>query len=280
MSSRLRAGWSRGAPTPRASPPWSTSGARPSTPDTGVGPAAVNVHADGEADPGNRRFLHVSTDEVYGSLGKTGYFTETTPYDPRSPYSSSKASSDHLARAYFHTYGLPVLITNCSNNYGPYQFPEKLVPLVILNAHEGKPLPVYGDGLNIRDWLYVRDHCVAVWEIMKHGREGETYNIGGQCEMTNIEVVNQICGVMDEILPGGKDAPRRDLITYVKDRPGHDRRYAIDFSKLNEELGWKPSETFESGIGKTIRWYLEHTTWVAHVRSGEYMKWIEKQYGE
>ena len=226
------------------------------------------------------RFHHISTDEVYGSLGAGGYFLESSAFRPNSPYSASKAGSDHLVRAYHKTYGLPTTISNCSNNYGPYQFPEKLIPLVILNAREGKPLPVYGDGMNIRDWLYVRDHCVAVWEIMKRGRVGETYNVGGRCEKKNIEVVTTICDVVDEILPETGKSSRRDLITFVKDRPGHDRRYAIDFSKLHRELGWEPSETFETGIRKTIRWYLDHRDWVAHVRSGEYMKWIEMQYGE
>jgi len=225
------------------------------------------------------RFHHVSTDEVYGSLGAEGFFLESSPFRPNSPYSASKAASDHLVRAYHKTYGVPTTISNCSNNYGPYQFPEKLIPLVILNADEGKPLPVYGDGMNIRDWLYVRDHCVAVWEIMKHGQAGETYNIGGRCEKKNIEVVTLICDIMDEILPGSKDPSRRELITFVKDRPGHDRRYAIDFSKLHRAIGWQPSETFETGIRKTIRWYLENRTWAARVRSGEYLKWIEKQYG-
>ena len=225
------------------------------------------------------RFHHVSTDEVYGSLGVDGYFLESSAFRPNSPYSASKAASDHLVRAYHKTYGVPTTISNCSNNYGPYQFPEKLIPLVILNAGEGKSLPVYGDGMNVRDWLYVRDHCVAVWEIMKRGRTGETYNIGGRCEKKNMEVVTLICDIMDEILPGSKESSRRDLITFVKDRPGHDRRYAIDFSKLQRELGWQPSETFETGIRKTIRWYLDNQAWVAHVRSGEYLKWIEKQYG-
>ncbi len=225
-------------------------------------------------------FHHVSTDEVFGSLGETGYFTEETPYQPNSPYSASKAASDHLVRAYHHTYGLPVTISNCSNNYGPYQFPEKLIPLMILNALEGKPLPVYGDGLNVRDWLFVRDHNTAVWDIMTRGRRGQTYNIGGRNEMKNIDVVNMICALVDALAPPLPDGrPRRDLITFVKDRPGHDRRYAIDCTKLEQELGWKPEETFDSGLRKTIQWYLDHPAWVNHVRSGEYQRWIEQHYG-
>jgi dTDP-glucose 4,6-dehydratase len=224
-------------------------------------------------------FHHISTDEVFGSLGEEGYFTEKTPYKPNSPYSASKASSDHLVRAYNKTYGLPVTISNCSNNYGPYQFPEKLIPLMILNALEGKPLPVYGDGKNVRDWLYVRDHCTAIWKIMKDGRRGETYNIGGNNEMENIRLVEMICDILDDDLGRLGDRPRRELITFVKDRPGHDRRYAIDFTKLREELGWMPEETFETGIRKTIRWYLDNREWVEHVRSGEYKRWIEEHYG-
>lgn len=222
-------------------------------------------------------FHHVSTDEVYGSLGKDGYFTESTPYDPSSPYSASKASSDHLVMAYSRTYGLPVTLSNCSNNYGPYHFPEKLIPLMILNALEGKPLPVYGNGLNIRDWLYVTDHCRAVWGIMEKGRRGETYNIGGRCEMTNISVVETICDILDETIPfpGGS---RRSLITYVKDRPGHDLRYAIDCGKIERELGWRPLESFETGIRKTIHWYLSHRKWVERIKTGEYLKWIESHY--
>ena len=224
------------------------------------------------------RFHHVSTDEVYGSLESRGYFTETTPYRPNSPYSASKASSDHLVRAYYKTYDLPMTISNCSNNYGPYQFPEKLIPLMILNALEGKPLPVYGDGRYVRDWLYVRDHCRAVWSIMKTGREGETYNVGGNCEMENIVVVNMICDILDESdkLTGLRS--RRDLITYVKDRPGHDRRYAIDFSKLNKELHWHPEASLEAGIRDTIQWYLDNQTWVERVKSGEYKEWMKTQY--
>jgi dTDP-glucose 4,6-dehydratase len=221
-------------------------------------------------------FHHVSTDEVYGSLGEHGFFTEHTPYDPSSPYSASKASSDHIVRAYGRTYGLPVTISNCSNNYGPYQFPEKLIPLVILNALEGKSLPVYGKGENVRDWLYVKDHCIAIRTIMQKGTRGETYNVGGQCEKKNIEVVETICDVLDEIVPA--QASRRSLITFVKDRPGHDLRYAIDCNKLKTELGWKPLESFETGIRQTIRWYLEHSQWVENVRSGEYQSWIRRQY--
>lgn len=224
-------------------------------------------------------FHHVSTDEVFGSLGKEGYFTEKTPYNPNSPYSASKAASDHLVRAYHHTYGLPVTISNCSNNYGPYQFPEKLIPLMILNALEWKPLPVYGDGSNVRDWLYVTDHCRAIWLIMNKGKRGETYNIGGNTELPNIEVVKTICQRLDAILPPEAGKRREDLITFVKDRPGHDWRYAIDFTKIREELGWMPVESFQTGIDKTIRWYLENRQWVDRVRSGEYLQWIEQHYG-
>jgi len=221
-------------------------------------------------------FHHVSTDEVYGSLGEHGFFTERTPYDPSSPYSASKASSDHLVRAYSRTYALPVTISNCSNNYGPYQFPEKLIPLVILNALDGKPLPVYGKGENVRDWLYVKDHCIAIWTIMQKGIRGETYNVGGRCEKKNIEVVETICDILDELVPA--QASRRGLITFVKDRPGHDLRYAIDCSKLETELGWKPQESFETGIRKTILWYLKNSEWVERIRSGEYQSWILRQY--
>jgi dTDP-glucose 4,6-dehydratase len=224
------------------------------------------------------RFHHISTDEVYGSLDNEGYFTETTPYRPNSPYSASKASSDHLVRAYHKTYDLPMTISNCSNNYGPYQFPEKLVPLMILNALEGISLPVYGDGENVRDWLYVRDHCTAVWKIMKQGKNGGTYNIGGHSEMTNINLVNMICDILDEMnsLPDGRS--RRDLIMHVKDRPGHDRRYAIDFGKLNRELSWSPEASLETGIRDTIKWYMEHQKWVERVKSGEYQTWIKTHY--
>jgi dTDP-glucose 4,6-dehydratase len=224
-------------------------------------------------------FHHVSTDEVYGSLGAEGFFTEQTAYRPNSPYSASKAASDHLVRAYGKTYGLPVTISNCSNNYGPYQFPEKLMPLMILNALSRKALPVYGDGLNIRDWLYVEDHCQAIWEIMKRGKRGETYNIGGNCEKANIEIVQTLCDLLDEMVPEPGQAPRRSLITYVKDRPGHDRRYAIDFSKLQHHYGWTPTESFASGMKKTIQWFLDHSGWVQRIQSGEYLSWIEKHYG-
>jgi dTDP-glucose 4,6-dehydratase len=227
-----------------------------------------------------RLFHHISTDEVFGSLGDTGFFTEETSYKPNSPYSASKASSDHLARAYHETYKLPVTMSNCSNNYGPYQFPEKLIPLMILNAREGKPLPVYGDGKNVRDWLYVRDHCTAIWRIMARGQSGETYNVGGRNEMQNIVVVHHICDLLDEMcgpLPGRKS--RRELITYVKDRPGHDRRYAIDCTKIERTLGWKPEESFETGMRKTVRWYLDNQPWCDGVRSGEYQKWIKTHYG-
>ena len=225
-----------------------------------------------------RLFHHVSTDEVYGSLGAEGCFTETSPYDPSSPYSASKAGSDHLVRAYHRTYGLPVKITNCSNNYGPYQFPEKLIPLMVLNAAEGKPLPVYGDGKNVRDWLFVTDHCEAIWRVAERGRIGETYNIGGNCEKTNLEIVETVCRLVAEAT--GK-APLELLaqITFVKDRPGHDFRYAIDSAKLKRELGWTPKETLGSGLKKTVAWYLNNGSWVDSVRTGEYRKWIERHYG-
>lgn len=224
------------------------------------------------------RFLHVSTDEVYGSLGPDDPpFTETTPYAPNSPYAASKAASDHLVRAYHHTYGLPTLTTNCSNNYGRFQFPEKLIPLMILNARESKPLPVYGDGKNVRDWLYVEDHCEAIAIVLQRGEPGETYNIGGWNEKPNIEIVQSICDLVDEISPRtGKS--RRELITFVKDRPGHDRRYAMDASKMERALGWKPKETFESGLRKTVRWYLENESWVRDVTSGAYRQWIATHY--
>ena len=225
------------------------------------------------------RFLHVSTDEVYGSLNdKAPAFTENHPYEPNSPYSASKASSDHLVRAWFHTYGLPVLTTNCSNNYGPYHFPEKLIPLCILNALNGKPLPIYGDGKQIRDWLYVKDHCSAIREVLKQGHIGETYNVGGWNEKTNLEVVETLCAILDELKPKSDGKSYADQITFVKDRPGHDRRYAIDASKLERDLGWRPQETFETGLRKTVIWYLENETWVNHVLSGEYQHWLEKQY--
>jgi dTDP-glucose 4,6-dehydratase len=222
------------------------------------------------------RFHHISTDEVYGSLGETGFFTEETAYQPNSPYSASKAASDHLVRAWHHTYGLPVVTTNCSNNYGPYHFPEKLIPLMILNAVNGKPLPIYGRGDNIRDWLYVEDHARALYLVMNQGRLGETYNIGGWNEKTNLDVVQAICAILDELHPQG--APHSRLITYVQDRPGHDHRYAIDASKIERELGWKPQETFETGLRKTVEWYLANGDWVKNVTSGEYREWIQKQY--
>lgn len=227
------------------------------------------------------RYLHVSTDEVYGSLAPDDpAFREEAPYAPNSPYAASKAASDHLVRAYFHTYGLPTLTTNCSNNYGPYQFPEKLIPLIVLNALEGKALPVYGDGANVRDWLFVEDHCTAIRTVLEKGRPGECYNIGGSSERKNIDVVNVICDLVDELASPLPSGPRRQLITYVKDRPGHDRRYAIDASKIAHELGWKPAERFESGLRKTVSWYLEHPAWVQSVRSGKYLDWIQKNYGD
>lgn len=225
------------------------------------------------------RFLHVSTDEVYGSLGKTDpAFSETTAYAPNSPYSASKAASDHLVRAYHHTYGLPVLTTNCSNNYGPFQFPEKLIPLVIHNAISGKPLPIYGDGSNVRDWLYVTDHCLGIMAALEKGRVGETYNIGGNTEKTNLEVVKTICAILDELHPDSPMVPHETLITYVKDRPGHDARYAINAEKIHNELGWQPQESFESGIRKTVAWYLEHQGWVENIISGDYLNWLQTNY--
>ncbi|MBW2569180.1 MAG: dTDP-glucose 4,6-dehydratase [Deltaproteobacteria bacterium] len=223
-------------------------------------------------------FHHISTDEVYGSISDGSYFTEDTPYHPNSPYSASKAASDHLVRAYGTTYGIPVTISNCSNNYGPYQFPEKLIPLIILNAFEGKALPVYGNGLNIRDWLYVKDHCKAVWLIMQNGKRGETYNVGGNCEMRNIDVVKMICDLIEKMMPSPNHPHLQDLITFVKDRPGHDLRYAIDSNKLQRELDWVPAESFETGIKKTIEWYIDNKNWVDRVKSGEYMSWIKRQY--
>jgi dTDP-glucose 4,6-dehydratase len=232
-----------------------------------------------ESDRAAFRFLHVSTDEVYGSLGPRGAaFNETTAYAPNSPYSASKAASDHLVRAYHHTYQLPVLTTNCSNNYGPFQFPEKLIPLMILNARGGKPLPVYGDGKNVRDWLYVGDHCEAIRTVLERGSVGETYNIGGWSEKPNIEIVETVCAILDELCPNDTVRPHRQLITFVKDRPGHDRRYAIDARKIERELGWRPQETFETGIRKTVRWYLEHEDWVKEVTSGTYRQWVETHY--
>jgi dTDP-glucose 4,6-dehydratase len=232
-------------------------------------------------DSGHCRFLHVSTDEVYGSLGETGYFTEETPYDPRSPYSASKASSDHLVRAYFHTYGLPVLITNCSNNYGPYQFPEKLIPLVLNNGLQGKELPVYGDGGNVRDWLYVRDHCEAVVRVVEQGTVGEAYNIGGHNEKNNVQVVELLCDMLDEKAgPLASGRPRRSLITFVKDRLGHDRRYAIDAGKIARDLDWTPQYTFERGIEKTVSWYLDNRAWMDSVLDGSYQEYYAKMYGK
>lgn len=240
---------------------------------------AAKKHWSGKAD--NCRFLHVSTDEVFGSLGSTGFFTEETAYDPRSPYSASKASSDHLARAYFHTYGLPVLITNCSNNYGPYQFPEKLIPLILNNGLHGRPLPVYGDGGNVRDWLYVQDHCEAIVHVIEQGSLGESYNIGGHNEKTNLHVVELLCDLLDKKagpLPSGQS--RRSLLTFVKDRLGHDRRYAIDAGKIAKELGWRPKVTFEQGIEKTVDWYLANQVWTASVTDGSYQDYYQKMYGE
>ena len=234
-----------------------------------------------EADKTAFRFLHVSTDEVYGSLAKTDpAFSETHRYEPNSPYSASKAASDHLVRAWHHTYGLPVLTTNCSNNYGPYHFPEKLIPLMIVNALAGKPLPVYGDGMQIRDWLYVKDHCSAIRRVLEAGHLGEVYNVGGWNEKPNIEIVNTVCKLLDELRPKQDGSSYATQITYVTDRPGHDRRYAIDARKLEAELGWKPAETFETGIRKTVEWYLANPDWVAHVQSGAYRDWVSKNYAE
>ena len=225
------------------------------------------------------RMLHVSTDEVFGSLAKDApAFTETHPYEPNSPYSASKAASDHLVRAYHHTYGLPVLTTNCSNNYGPLHFPEKLIPLMIVNAQAGKPLPVYGDGQQIRDWLYGKDHCSAIRCVLAHGRLGETYNVGGWNEMPNLDIVHTVCDLLDELKPRADGASYRTQIAFVTDRPGHDRRYAIDASKIHRELGWRPAETFASGIRKTVQWYLDNPQWVAQVQSGAYRDWVAKQY--
>lgn len=235
---------------------------------------------EGEARAGFR-FLHVSTDEVYGSLKKDDpAFRETNRYEPNSPYSASKASSDHLVRAYHHTYGLPVLTTNCSNNYGPYHFPEKLIPLMIVNALAGKALPVYGDGMQIRDWLYVKDHCSAIRRVLEAGQPGETYNVGGWNEMPNIDIVHTVCGLLDALRPRADGKPYAEQITYVTDRPGHDRRYAIDAGKIERELGWKPAETFDSGIRKTVEWYLDNPAWVANVQSGAYRDWVATNYAE
>jgi len=234
----------------------------------------------GDDEKTSFRFLHVSTDEIYGSLGHDEpAFTEQHPHEPNSPYSASKAASDHLVRAWHHTYGLPVLTTNCSNNYGPYHFPEKLIPLVIVNALAGKPLPVYGDGQQIRDWLYVTDHCSAIRRVLEAGRVGETYNVGGWNEKANLTIVQTICSLLDRMRPRADGKPYRDQITFVTDRPGHDRRYAIDARKLERELGWKPAETFESGIEKTVEWYLAHQDWVTNVQSGAYRDWVRTQYG-
>jgi len=227
----------------------------------------------------NFRLLHVSTDEVYGTLDKQApAFNEENRYEPNSPYSASKAASDHLVRSYHHTYGLPVLTTNCSNNYGPYQFPEKLIPLMIVNALEGKSLPIYGDGQQIRDWLYVEDHCVAICKVLESGSVGETYNIGGWNEKPNLDIVHEVCSILDESKPRSDQKSYREQITYVKDRPGHDRRYAIDARKIERELNWKPAETFETGIRKTVLWYLENQQWIANVQSGVYRDWVEKNY--
>jgi dTDP-glucose 4,6-dehydratase len=243
--------------------------------------AARVFHASlNAADRDTFRFVHISTDEVYGSLGPDDApFVETSPYAPNSPYSASKAASDHFVRAYFHTYRLPVITTNCSNNYGPYQFPEKLIPLMISNALSDKPLPVYGDGLNIRDWLYVSDHCSGIRMVLERGIPGQTYNIGGLNEKRNIEIVQEICTLLDEFRPSAK-GPYERLITFVKDRPGHDRRYAINPSKIMTELGWAPQETFQTGIRKTVRWYLEHQAWIENITSGAYRRWIEQNYAQ
>jgi dTDP-glucose 4,6-dehydratase len=240
--------------------------------------ARVHLQSLDLAERERFRFLHVSTDEVYGSLAPgASAFTEDHAFEPNSPYSASKAASDHLVRAWFHTYGLPVLTTNCSNNYGPFHFPEKLIPLVIVNALAGKPLPVYGDGLQVRDWLYVGDHCAAIRAVLEKGRPGETYNVGGWNEKPNIEIVKTLCGLLDEMRPDPAGSYAR-LITYVKDRPGHDRRYAVDARKIERELGWRPAETFDTGIRKTVRWYLEHADWVAQVQSGAYREWVTANY--
>ncbi|MEW5515023.1 dTDP-glucose 4,6-dehydratase [Pseudomonas asiatica] len=242
---------------------------------------AVRAYWGGLAESARQafRFLHVSTDEVYGSLAADEpAFTETHQYQPNSPYSASKAASDHLVRSYHHTYGLPVLTTNCSNNYGPYHFPEKLIPLMIVNALAGKPLPVYGDGQQIRDWLYVKDHCSAIRRVLEAGKTGEVYNVGGWNEKPNLEIVNRVCALLDELRPRDDGKPYAEQISYVTDRPGHDRRYAIDARKLERELGWKPAETFETGIRKTVAWYLDNQQWVQNVQSGSYRDWVEKNY--
>jgi dTDP-glucose 4,6-dehydratase len=244
---------------------------------------AVRAYSSGlaDAEKSGFRFLHVSTDEVYGSLTKNDpAFRETNRYEPNSPYSASKAASDHLVRAYHHTYGLPVLTTNCSNNYGPYHFPEKLIPLMIVNALAGKPLPVYGDGQQIRDWLYVKDHCSAIRRVLEKGRLAEVYNIGGWNEKANLDIVYTVCSLLDELRPRPDSKSYREQITFVTDRPGHDRRYAIDARKIERELGWKPVETFATGIRKTVQWYLDNQDWVTHVQSGAYRQWVEKNYAE
>jgi len=248
----------------------------------------LEIAKESWANDKNTLFHHISTDEVYGSLGKTGYFKEDSPYTPRSPYSASKASSDHLVMAFFHTYSLPATISNCSNNYGPYQFPEKLIPLLILNACQGKVLPIYGDGLNIRDWLFVEDHCAAIWKVINRGKLGETYNIGGDSEKTNIQVANNICDILEHIYPLKKNKflnlsksnlkKYQELITFVPDRPGHDRRYAINSQKIKRELGWKPLISFTNGLEKTIKWYLDNQKWTNSINSGSYRKWIQKNY--
>jgi dTDP-glucose 4,6-dehydratase len=224
-------------------------------------------------------YHHVSTDEVYGSLGDEGKFTEDSQYRPNSPYSASKASSDHLVRAYCHTYGLPTTISNCSNNYGPYQFPEKLIPLMILRALNWESLPIYGDGGHVRDWIHVEDHCRAIWTIMLHGQRGETYNVGGEAEMQNLSMAEKICDIIDEFVPAPYGRSRRDFITFVKDRPGHDRRYAMDNTKISGSLGWRPRQTIEKGLRETVHWYLNHQAWVKQVQSGEYLRWIQDHYG-
>jgi dTDP-glucose 4,6-dehydratase len=257
----------------------SIAGPRPFCAPTSKAPSTCSKPA---ARPGSRArgcFHHVSTDEVYGSLGAEGLFTEETKYDPSSPYSASKAASDHLVRAWGRTFGIPVKITNCSNNYGPLAVPEKLIPLMIQNLLERKPLPVYGKGENVRDWLYVGDHCEAIWTVVLQGKPGETYNIGGRSEQRNIDVVKQLCAIVAQET-GASEAELLGLVTYVKDRPGHDLRYAIDASKIERELGWKPQETFASGMRKTVRWYLDNPDWVASVRTGEYRQWIEQNYGD
>ena len=248
-------------------------------PDADIDAQGLAAKVQGAVKKSDFRFLHVSTDEVYGSLAKDEpAFAETHRYEPNSPYSASKAASDHLVRAWHHTYGLPVLTTNCSNNYGPYHFPEKLIPLMIVNALAGKPLPVYGDGMQIRDWLYVKDHCSAIRRVLQAGRLGETYNVGGWNEKPNIEIVHTVCKLLDEMRPRADGGSYASQISYVTDRPGHDRRYAIDARKLEAELGWKPAETFETGIRKTVEWYLANPDWVSHVQSGAYREWVNKQY--